>query len=256
MSTTTNDVWLIRHGETEWSRSGKHTGRTDLPLTDAGRRAARALAPVLAGESFALVLTSPLKRAQETCELAGLGDRAQVDSDLLEWNYGEYEGLTPAEIHERAPGWLLFTDGAPGGEHPEDVGRRADRAGIGGDGHDHEHQHRGQGALVDHRRAGADARDRRAEVGRLAGPDREQYERPGESAGELGADVGRGVAPGEVPGERERERHRRVDAGAGEVSGRVDHDHDHEPEGERDADGAKLPPVDLVGDDRPAAGEH
>lgn len=127
MSTTTKDVWLIRHGETEWSRSGRHTGLTDLPLTDTGRRAARALAPVLARESFALVLTSPLKRARETCELAGLGDRVQVDPDLLEWNYGEYEGRTPAEIHERAPGWLVFTDGAPGGEHPDDVGRRVGR---------------------------------------------------------------------------------------------------------------------------------
>jgi broad specificity phosphatase PhoE len=127
MSTTTKDVWLIRHGETEWSRSGQHTGLTDLPLTDTGRRAARALAPVLARESFALVLTSPLRRALQTCELAGLGDRAQVDPDLLEWNYGEYEGLTSAEIHEHAPGWLLFTDGAPGGEGPDDVGRRVDR---------------------------------------------------------------------------------------------------------------------------------
>ncbi|MGH7314604.1 MAG: histidine phosphatase family protein [Candidatus Rokuibacteriota bacterium] len=127
MSTTTKDVWLIRHGETGWSRSGQHTGLTDLPLTETGRRAARALAPMLAGESFALVLTSPLKRARETCELTGLGDRAQADSDLLEWNYGEYEGLTSTEIRERAPEWLLFTDGAPGGERPDDVGRRVDR---------------------------------------------------------------------------------------------------------------------------------
>jgi probable phosphoglycerate mutase len=127
MSTTTNDVWLIRHGETEWSRTGQHTGLTDLPLTDTGRRAARALAPVLARESFAVALTSPLQRARETCELAGLGDRVQVDSDLLEWNYGKYEGLTTAEIHERAPGWLLFTDGAPGGERPDDVECRVDR---------------------------------------------------------------------------------------------------------------------------------
>ena len=125
--TGTNDVWLIRHGETEWSRSGQHTGLTDLPLTDTGRQAARALAATLGTESFALVLTSPLQRARETCELAGLGDRAQVDRDLLEWNYGEYEGLTTAEIRERRPAWLLFTDGAPGGERPDEVSRRVDR---------------------------------------------------------------------------------------------------------------------------------
>ena len=125
--TIANDVWLIRHGETEWSRSGQHTGLTDLPLTQSGRRAARALAPSLAEQSFALVLTSPLLRARETCELAGLGDRAHVDPDLLEWNYGEYEGLTTEEIRQRRPAWLLFTDGAPGGEGPDDVGRRVDR---------------------------------------------------------------------------------------------------------------------------------
>ena len=127
MSTSTNDVWLIRHGETEWSRSGRHTGQTDLPLTDAGRRVAGALAPVLGRESFGLGLATPRKRAPGTWELGGHGDPAQVDPDLLEWNYGEYEGLTPAEIHERAPGWLLFTDGAPGGERPDDAGRRVDR---------------------------------------------------------------------------------------------------------------------------------
>jgi probable phosphoglycerate mutase len=127
MSTTTNDVWLIRHGETEWSRIGRHTGLTDLPLTEAGRHAAKALLPILARESFALVLTSPLRRARETCELAGLGDRARVDADLVEWNYGNYEGLTSAEIRDRSPGWLLFTDGAPGGERPEDVSRRVGR---------------------------------------------------------------------------------------------------------------------------------
>ena len=123
----TNDVWLIRHGETEWSRSGQHTGLTDLALTDRGRQAARALASSLAEQSFALVLTSPLMRARETCELAGLADHAQVDPDLLEWNYGEYEGLTTAQIRQRRPAWLLFTDGAPGGECPDDVGRRVDR---------------------------------------------------------------------------------------------------------------------------------
>jgi probable phosphoglycerate mutase len=123
----TNDAYLIRHGETEWSRSGRHTGLTDLPLTEAGRRAAKSLVPVLARESFALVLTSPLKRARETCELAGLGDQARVEPDLVEWNYGTYEGVTSAEIRERVPGWLLFRDGAPGGESPEDVSRRVDR---------------------------------------------------------------------------------------------------------------------------------
>ena len=127
MSPAANDVWLIRHGETEWSRRGRHTGITDLPLTDAGRRAAKALVPVLARESFVRVLTSPLERARETCQLAGLGDRAQVDPDLVEWNYGDYEGLTSAEIRDRAPGWLLFRDGAPGGERPDDVSRRVDR---------------------------------------------------------------------------------------------------------------------------------
>lgn len=125
--TAANDVWLIRHGETEWSRSGRHTGLTDLPLTDAGRRAAKALAPVLGRESFAQILTSPLKRARETCELAGLGDRARVDPDLVEWDYGRYEGLTSAEIRSRVPRWLLFRDGAEGGEAPEDVSRRVDR---------------------------------------------------------------------------------------------------------------------------------
>ena len=120
-------MWLIRHGETEWSRCGRHTGLTDLPLTDASRRAATSLAPVLRQESFALVLVSPLKRARETCELAGLGHRARVDADLVEWNYGEYEGLTSDEIRARSPGWLVFTDGAPGGERPEDVSRRVDR---------------------------------------------------------------------------------------------------------------------------------
>jgi broad specificity phosphatase PhoE len=127
VSSTARDVWLVRHGETEWSRSGRHTGRTDLPLTDSGRRAAQALRPVLGGESFALVVTSPLARARETCELAGLGGRACVDPDLLEWDYGTYEGLTSAEIRARAPGWTLFVDGAPGGERPDDVSVRVDR---------------------------------------------------------------------------------------------------------------------------------
>jgi len=118
---------LIRHGETEWSLSGQHTGITDIPLTENGRKVAKLLAPVLAKETFALVLTSPLERARKTCELAGLGDRAEIDRDLIEWDYGEYEGLTPKQIHARAPGWMLFKDGCPGGEAPEQVGARVDR---------------------------------------------------------------------------------------------------------------------------------
>ena len=120
-------VYLIRHGETAWSLSGQHTGITDIPLTENGRKVAKLLAPVLAKETFALVLTSPLERARSTCELAGLGEGAAIDRDLMEWNYGEYEGLTPKQIHAKRPGWMLFSDGCPGGESPEQVGARADR---------------------------------------------------------------------------------------------------------------------------------
>jgi probable phosphoglycerate mutase len=120
-------VYLVRHGETEWSLSGQHTGITDIPLTENGRRVARLLEPVLAKETFALVLTSPLERARKTCELAGLGESAEIDRDLMEWNYGAYEGLTPKQIHAMAPGWMLFSDGCPGGESPEQVGARVDR---------------------------------------------------------------------------------------------------------------------------------
>ena len=123
----TQQVYLVRHGETEWSLNGRHTGTTDIPLTENGRRVAKLLAAALAKEKFALVLTSPLKRARETCELAGFGARAEIDRDLMEWNYGAYEGLTPEEIHAQAPGWMIFTDGCPGGESPAQVSARADR---------------------------------------------------------------------------------------------------------------------------------
>jgi broad specificity phosphatase PhoE len=121
------ELWLARHGETDWSAAGKHTGRTDVPLNDAGRDAARRLAGVIGTEPFDLVLTSPLSRARETCELAGYGDRAVVDDDLREWDYGEYEGVTTAEIRSQRPGWTVFDDGCPGGETIEAVAARADR---------------------------------------------------------------------------------------------------------------------------------
>ena len=119
-------VFLIRHGETEWSLSGQHTGITDIPLTENGRTMPRLLAPILAKVTFARIFTSPLKRARETCELAGLGERAEIDHDLVEWNYGDYEGLTTKEIHAKTPDWMLFRDGCPGGDGPEDVARRVD----------------------------------------------------------------------------------------------------------------------------------
>ncbi|MGY0071063.1 histidine phosphatase family protein [Streptomyces sp. QTS137] len=125
------DLLLARHGETEWSRSGRHTGRSDLPLTQDGEAQARALAPLLAGRSFALVLTSPLARARRTAELAGLAE-ALPEPDLREWDYGGYEGVTTADIRRTRPGWDLWTDGVPPGpefpgESPGQVGARADR---------------------------------------------------------------------------------------------------------------------------------
>jgi probable phosphoglycerate mutase len=127
MAKTGPEVLLLRHGQTEWSLNGRHTGTTDIPLTEDGRAQARALHDRLAGRDFALVLTSPLGRARETAELAGLGDRAQVRDDLLEWDYGEYEGLTTPEIRTDRPDWFLWRDGAPGGEMPHDVAARCDR---------------------------------------------------------------------------------------------------------------------------------
>ena len=113
--------------ETAWSLSGQHTGMTDIPLTENGRRLAERMQPVLATESFALVLCSPMQRARESCTLAGLGDKALIDADLAEWNYGHCEGLTPKQIHEARPGWLIFRDGCPNGESPEQLGARVDR---------------------------------------------------------------------------------------------------------------------------------
>lgn len=121
------EVLLVRHAETEWTLSGRHTGRTDIPLTDHGRAAAAALAPLLAGEEFGIVLVSPSLRARETCELAGLGPRALLREDLLEWNYGDYEGLTTSQIQAERPGWNMWRDGCPGGESAADVGARVDR---------------------------------------------------------------------------------------------------------------------------------
>jgi probable phosphoglycerate mutase len=120
-------VYLARHGETAWSRSGQHTGLTDVPLTEAGERNARRLGERLAGLGFATVLTSPLQRAARTCELAGFGARAEVDRDLVEWNYGRYEGRRTRDILVERPDWQLFRDGCPNGESPHQVGARADR---------------------------------------------------------------------------------------------------------------------------------
>jgi probable phosphoglycerate mutase len=120
-------VYLARHGETQWSLTGQHTGLTDLPLTERGERNARSLGDRLKGLTFARVFTSPLERAARTCELAGFGSVAVVDRDLVEWNYGDYEGRRTADILKERPGWELFRDGCPGGETPEQVGARADR---------------------------------------------------------------------------------------------------------------------------------
>jgi broad specificity phosphatase PhoE len=131
-------VVLVRHGETEWSRNGRHTGKSDIPLTDEGRCQAKALGPELGAWQFALVLTSPLQRALETCRLAGYGAAAQVRPDLAEWDYGRYDGLTSKQIEAIDPNWSLWHDGGPGGEQAADVGRRTDRViaevrAVGGD---------------------------------------------------------------------------------------------------------------------------
>lgn len=120
-------VCLARHGETAWSLSGQHTGLTDLPLTERGEADARTLAPRLQGMSFAKVFTSPLQRAARTCELAGFGARAERDPDLVEWDYGDYEGVRSVDIRKDRPDWQLFRDGCPGGETLAQIGARADR---------------------------------------------------------------------------------------------------------------------------------
>ena len=127
MAGAKHQVWLFRHGETEWSKSGQHTGRTDLPLNDEGRERAEALGRHLAGRPFALVLSSPLSRALDTCRLASYGDQVQLTDDLLEWDYGAYEGRRTVDIRKERPGWLLWKDGVPGGETAEQVGARARR---------------------------------------------------------------------------------------------------------------------------------
>jgi len=127
MNETLPIVYLARHGDTAWTVSGQHTGLTDLPLTAEGENHARRLGGMLKGLKFAKVITSPLQRAARTCELAGFGAVAEADPDLVEWNYGQYEGLLLAEILRKRPDWQLFRDGCPGGESPAQIGERADR---------------------------------------------------------------------------------------------------------------------------------
>jgi len=122
-----HDVWVLRHGATEWSVSGRHTGRTDLPLTDDGRAQARAVGQILTGQRFARVLVIPLARARETCTLAGYADQAELTDDLREFDYGDLEGLTTPQIRETVPGWTVWTHPCPGGETLADVGARVDR---------------------------------------------------------------------------------------------------------------------------------
>lgn len=126
-ATADRHVWLVRHGETDWARLGRHTGRTDIPLTERGREQARALGRRLAGHAFELVLTSPLSRAAETARIAGMGDAAVTDPDLMEWDYGANEGRTTAEIQAEIPGWSIWRGPWAGGETAAEVGRRVDR---------------------------------------------------------------------------------------------------------------------------------
>jgi broad specificity phosphatase PhoE len=123
----THRIWLVRHGETEWSKSGQHTGRTDIPLTEKGEQQGKALGRHLAGHQFALVLTSPLRRARDTCRLAGFEGAAEVSDELLEWNYGIFEGRTTAAVRTEQPGWTIWTSPVPQGETVEQVGERARR---------------------------------------------------------------------------------------------------------------------------------
>src|SRR5262245_10402277 len=127
MSQSLPAVYLVRHGETEWAVSGRHTGLTDIPLTERGESVARRLGEHLRGWPVTRIFTSPLSRARRTCGLAGFGAMAEVDSDLVEWDYGEYEGLTTPEIRQKRPDWQLFRDGCPGGESVSQIGARADR---------------------------------------------------------------------------------------------------------------------------------
>lgn len=134
---TPGEIWLVRHGDTEWTGSGQHTSRTDVPLTETGREQARSLGELLDGREFELVLSSPLSRALETCRLAGYSEAAEIDDDLREWDYGEYEGRKTADIRKERPGWTVWM-GSPGGESLDHVGARARRvleraAGAGGD---------------------------------------------------------------------------------------------------------------------------
>jgi broad specificity phosphatase PhoE len=121
------ELWLIRHGETEWSLSGAHTSRTDIPLTERGRQRARKIQEYLRGKTFSMVLTSPMERARETCRIAGFGDAAQIDNDLCEWNYGVYEGRTTKDIQKEVPGWSVWTSPIIDGETIDQVAERANR---------------------------------------------------------------------------------------------------------------------------------